>query len=35
MLGLQDPWIITSLLLCLISTAACVFVGVVNWNAND
>lgn len=32
MLGINDPWIITAYLLCVLSAVACVVYGISNWN---
>lgn len=32
MLGIPDFWIWSAYLLCILSTAACIVYGVVNWN---
>ncbi len=32
MLGIPDPWIWGAFLLCVLSTAACVVYGALNWN---
>jgi hypothetical protein len=32
MFGIEDPWIITAYLLCVLSAIACVVYGLINWN---
>lgn len=32
MLGLSDIWVFTGLVLTLLSSALCVFYGIINWN---
>ncbi len=32
MLGINDPWIWSAYLLCIISAAICVIYGIMNWN---
>lgn len=32
MLGINDPWIWSAYLLCIISAAICVVYGIMNWN---
>jgi len=35
MLGIQDPWIITVFILCILSALLCLVWGVVKWNQDD
>jgi len=35
MLGIQDPWIITVFILCILSALLCIVWGVVKWNQDD
>ncbi len=32
LLGIQDPWVWTAYLLCILSTLLCVVWGIINWN---
>jgi hypothetical protein len=32
LLGIEDPWILTVHLLCILSTLLCVAYGAMNWN---
>jgi len=32
MLGINDPWILSVYLLCILSTVLCVGYGLINWN---
>jgi hypothetical protein len=31
-LGIDDPWILTVYLLCILSTLLCIAYGAMNWN---
>jgi hypothetical protein len=31
-LGIDDPWIVTVYLLCILSTLLCIVYGAMNWN---
>lgn len=35
MLGIEDPWVVTAYLLCIISALFCLIWGVVKWNQDD
>ena len=35
MFGIEDPWVWSAYLLCLLSTLLCVLWGVFNWNRGD
>jgi hypothetical protein len=32
MLGINDPWILTAYVLCILSALACIVYGYLNWN---
>ena len=32
MLGIEDPWIWSVYLLCILSTLLCIAYGLINWN---
>lgn len=32
MLGLSDPWIVSTYVLCILSALLCVIYGFLNWN---
>ncbi|HPF98933.1 MAG TPA: hypothetical protein PLE77_02620 [Kiritimatiellia bacterium] len=33
--GIQDPWVWSAYLLCILSTLLCVVYGLINWNKGD
>ena len=35
MLGIEDPWVISSYILCLLSALLCLVWGVIKWNVDD
>jgi hypothetical protein len=35
MLGIEDPWVITAYILCIISALLCLIWGAINWNQDD
>jgi hypothetical protein len=35
MLGIEDPWVWSAYLLCLLSALLCVIYGAINWNRGD
>ena len=35
MLGIEDPWVITAYLLCMVSALLCLVWGVLKWNVDD
>jgi len=35
MLGIEDPWVVTAFILCIISALLCLVWGIVNWNKDD
>lgn len=35
MLGIDDGWVVSAYLLCVLSTVLCVGYGVLNWNRGD
>jgi hypothetical protein len=34
-LGIQDPWVWSAYLLCLVASALCIVYGAVNWNRGE
>ena len=35
MFGIEDPWIWSAYLLCILSAILCVVYGLINWNKGD
>jgi len=35
MLGIEDPWVVTAFILCMISALLCLVWGIVKWNLDD
>ena len=35
MLGIEDPWVITAYILCIISALFCLIWGAIKWNQDD
>lgn len=35
MFGIDDPWVLSGYLLCLIVTALCVIWGILKWNKDE
>ena len=35
MLGIQDPWVITAFILCIVSALFCLIWGILKWNQDD
>ena len=35
MLGIEDPWVVTPYILCILSALLCVVWGVIKWNKDD
>jgi len=35
MLGIDDGWVVSVYLLCILSAALCVVYGAINWNRGD
>lgn len=33
MFGIQDPWIWSVYILCILSTTLCIAYGMINWNS--
>ena len=35
MLGIEDPWVVTAFILCIISALLCLVWGIAKWNQDD
>ncbi len=35
MLGIEDPWVVTAFILCIISALLCLVWGIIKWNQDD
>ena len=35
MLGIEDPWVVTAFILCIISALLCLVWGILKWNQDD
>ncbi len=35
MLGIDDPWVWSAYLLCILSVIFCIIYGVINWNKGE
>ena len=35
MLGIEDPWVISAYVLCILSALLCLVWGVLKWNVDD
>lgn len=35
MMGIEDPWVVTPYLLCILSALLCLVWGILKWNKGD
>ncbi len=35
MLGIEDPWVVTAFILCILSALLCLVWGIIKWNQDD